>query len=35
MILEIRTRYATQRRRGLYTGKTKRVVWKTPSRYIA
>lgn len=33
--MAIRINYANLRRKGFFASKTKRVAWKTPSRYIA
>ena len=35
MFKEQQLRYANNRRRGLLSGKTKRVAWKSKSRHIA
>ena len=32
--MTIRKNYADLRRKGLFAKQTKRVVWKTPSRFI-
>lgn len=35
MTTELKINYADKRRKGLYTGKTARVAWKSKSRHIA
>jgi len=32
---DLKVKYADNRRRGLFAGKTKRVIWKSRSRNIA
>jgi len=35
MVTEVKTKYADNRRKGLYTSKTARVIWKSKSRHVA